>query len=422
MAESGARDEVRPGQESGNGPPAGPLAEAPPTVWADPEVTPIAVSPWLRAVLIAAALAAVAWLLWTAPTVPTLLLGGGTMALVLSFPVRLLSRLMPRWLAILLVVTGVLVLLGVALLVLIPLVIDQLSQLILQLPTYANDAERLLRSSLEALRQRGWLETDSDALVSGLEQEAVTRGQTAAEWLLGTALDTMTGAIGTLLTLVASLFVALYLLADFGRFRRLTEQMVPPRFADDVAALWQALDSSLSRYLGGLLISITLQGAAMTVVLALLDVPFALLLGLWTSATAVLPYLGAFLGATPALLAAFFVSPTTAVVVAIAYLTMNQIEGNLLTPRIQGEAVRVHPLLIFLGVIAGWEIGGLMGAALAVPVMAIGRVLVEFFADRLYVPYAAARAADPVVPALTTGRAEPTAVIPSARSHPPPGA
>ena len=78
-------------------------------------------------------------------------------------------------------------------------------------------------------------------------------------------------------------------------------------------------------------------------------------------------------------------SPLTALLTAGAYLVINQVEGNILTPRIQGEAVKVHQVLVFLAVFTGGEIGGLLGAAMAVPLLAVLRVLVGFFADRLRV-------------------------------------
>jgi predicted PurR-regulated permease PerM len=374
---------------------------------ADLAVTPIPVSPRVRAVVIIAVLLALVWLLRSAPTVPQLLITGGVLALVLSFPVRLLSKRLPRALAILLVVLGLLLLLVVALVVLIPVVVLQLTDLIQRLPAYADDAETLLERTLAGLERRGWLGVAPETVTDRLQQEAVARGQAAAEWLLGATLDTVSGTVGTVIAFFGTLFVAVYLLADFGRFRRLTEGLVAPRYADDVADLWRALDASLSRYLGGLLISITLQGTAIWIILSLLDVPYAVLLGLLTAATAVLPYVGAFLGAIPAVITAVFVSPLTALLTALAFLAVNQIEGNVLTPRIQGEAVRVHPLFIFLAVIAGGEIAGLLGAALAVPALAIARVLLDFFGERLYV-----RRAE------TVGVVEPPQPLPPAR---PPG-
>jgi predicted PurR-regulated permease PerM len=150
-------------------------------------------------------------------------------------------------------------------------------------------------------------------------------------------------------------------------------------------ALWDDLGHSLSRYLSGLLVSLAIQGVLAYLLTSILGVPYAFLLGLWTAATGVLPYVGAWLGAIPAVILALFVSPWTAVLTALGYLAIQQLEGNVLTPRIQGEAVKVHPLLVFVAVVAGGEIAGFLGAAFAVPVLAVLRVLFDFFAARLRV-------------------------------------
>lgn len=100
--------------------------------------------------------------------------------------------------------------------------------------------------------------------------------------------------------------------------------------------------------------------------------------------TAIIPFLGAWLGAIPAVILAFTVSPLTAVVTALLFLAIQQLEGNVLTPRIQGEAVNLPSILIFLGVIAGGEIAGLLGVFFAVPTLAVLRVLFDFFRTRLY--------------------------------------
>jgi predicted PurR-regulated permease PerM len=103
------------------------------------------------------------------------------------------------------------------------------------------------------------------------------------------------------------------------------------------------------------------------------------------SLTSILPYIGAWLGAIPAIIIAAFISPKTAIFTVLLYLGIQQLEGNLLTPRIQGDALRVHPILVFLAVIAGSQLAGLRGAIFAVPTLAVLRVLFDFFRRRLRV-------------------------------------
>jgi len=368
------------GDTTAGAPPAVPVADG---LADDP--TPIPISRRAGRIIAVGVLVVVVLIAWAAPVVPRLLITGAALALVLSFPVRLLSRVLPRGVAIAIVVIGLLLLLLIALVVLIPVVILQLTDLIDASTGYANAAQAFALRNLERLQTRGWLAADPEEVLNQLQRGALERGQQIGESLLANLLNGLAGALGMVIQFFGVLFIAVYLLADIGRVKAFLTTRAPRRYQDDIAQLWHLLEKSLSRYIGGLLISIALQGLAATLALWLLDVPYAVLLGLWTSTTAILPYVGAFLGAIPAILVALFVSPATALGVAIVYLAINQIEGNLLTPRIQGEAVKVHPIVIFLGVLAGGEIWGLLGAALAVPALAVVRVVIEFFNDRLYV-------------------------------------
>lgn len=128
---------------------------------------------------------------------------------------------------------------------------------------------------------------------------------------------------------------------------------------------------------------LAIQGAVSAAGLFLLGVPYALVLGAWVSITAIIPYLGAWIGAIPAVLVALTVSPATAVLTALLFLGIQQLEGNFLTPKIQGDTLCVHPVLVFLAVIVGGGLAGIVGVIVAVPSLAVLRVLFDFFRVRL---------------------------------------
>jgi predicted PurR-regulated permease PerM len=157
----------------------------------------------------------------------------------------------------------------------------------------------------------------------------------------------------------------------------------PRRYRRDASELWDAFAFTLSRYLSGLALDMVIQGVISAIGLFLLGVPYALLLGAWVSLTAVIPYLEAWLGAIPAVIVAFTVSPTVALLTALLYLLIQQLEGNFLQPKIQGSALNMPSILIFLAVIAGGEIAGLLGVIFAVPALAVLKVLFDFFRVRL---------------------------------------
>ena len=110
---------------------------------------------------------------------------------------------------------------------------------------------------------------------------------------------------------------------------------------------------------------------------------YALLFGAWVAVTEVIPYLGPWLGAAPPFIYALVVHPISALWVALLFLGIQQIEGHVVVPKVMGNALRLHPLLVIFGLAAGAELYGLAGALTALPLLAVGRAIWEFFADRI---------------------------------------
>jgi predicted PurR-regulated permease PerM len=347
--------------------------------------TPIYIGQRTRIVLMAAIVIAFVWLAREAPSIPRLLMIGATVALILSFPVRLLERWMPRGVAIMTVVGSTVAFAIIGLILIIPFAIREITEFVEQVPEIAENFQALMLDILTDFRRRGWIEQDPDTVLEDMQGNLLERGQVLTEALLTGALDTLTRSFNIAITTFGVIFVATYLLIDIPRFKEKFVLSFSPAYRPDAAQLWSTIGESLSRYLAGLMVSILIQGIMATIGLWVLGIPYAVLLGVWMSVTAILPYVGAFLGAIPAVLVALTISWQTALLVVGLYVAINQIEANLITPRIQGGAVRVHPLIIFVAVIAGSEIAGFLGAVMAVPVLAVVRVLAEFLWVRLQI-------------------------------------
>jgi predicted PurR-regulated permease PerM len=352
--------------------------------------TPIRVSKRTRTVLVVLGLVVFALIMWYSPTVPIVLLGGFAVALVLSFPVRWLSRIMPRWLAMLvtlLVLVGVVL---VAFVTFIPILAIQLVSFVQAAPDIVRGARTTLENLLQPLSDYGLLKGTPDEFIKELEGDVLDLAKSVGRNILGGLLGFVSGTVSLVLSLFGVLFVAVYLLANVRGIKFTYLMAVPKRYRRDAAELWESEGISLSRYLSGLGLDMAIQGAISTVGLFLLNVPYALLLGTWVALTAIIPYLGAWLGAIPAVVVALTISPGKAVLTALLYLIIQQIEGNVLQPRIQGQALNMPSILIFLGVIAGAEIAGFLGILFAVPTMAVLKVLFDFFRVRLYTEDASA--------------------------------
>jgi len=335
-------------------------------------------------VLVALGLLVFALIMWYSPTVPVVLLGGFAVALVLSFPVRWLSRIMPRWLAMLitfLVLTGLALL---AFLILIPILAVQLVSFVQAAPDIVKGARTTLENLLQPLADYGLLQGTPDEFIKELEGDILDFARSVGRNILGGLLSFVSGTISLVLSLFGIIFVAVYLLANVRGIKFTYLMVVPKRYRRDAAELWESEGISLSRYLSGLGLDMAIQGVISSIGLFLIGVPYALLLGTWVSLTAIIPYLGAWLGAIPAVVVALTISPGKAVLTALLYLIIQQLEGNVLQPRIQGQAINMPSILIFLGVIAGAEIAGFIGILFAVPTLAVLKVLFDFLRVRLY--------------------------------------
>ncbi len=350
---------------------------------AQPRPTPIRISKRTRTVLVVLCGLALVLLMWFAPTIPVVLLGGFAVAMALSFPVRWLSHLMPRGLAILATFLGLIGIGAVAVLILVPILIGQLASLVKAAPDIAREADSTVRALLEPISQLGLLPSTPDQFMSTLGKDFVGLAQELARQTLGGLVRFISGAIGVALSLFGTLFVAVYLLANVRKLKAAFLVSSPKRYRRDAHQLWDAFAFSFSRYLSGLSLDMVLQGTISAVGLSILGVPYALLLGAWVAVTAIIPWLGAWLGAIPAVIVAFTVSPVTALLTALFYLIVQQLEGNVLQPRIQGTALHMPSIFIFLAVIAGGEIAGLLGVIFAVPALAALKVLFDFFRVRL---------------------------------------
>jgi predicted PurR-regulated permease PerM len=378
------------------------------------ELTQIPITPRTRNILFAVVMGMFLLLFWMAPTLPKLLLTGMAVALILSFPVKYLSRIIPRGIAIAVVILTLLALLVLAAVILV-LAVSQLVSLAEQTPALIEEGYGYSREVVENLAERGLLDTTPDEAMVQLQRTGAERVEGLLQGVVSRAFDTLSGTVAGVFTTLSTILIAAYLLVDGERFRGGLIRMLPVRYRDDALVLWTDVVHALSRYLSGLLVSLTFQGIASTIVLTLLGVPYSILLGIWTTLGAIVPYIGSYIGAIPATIIGFTVSPTVGILTALTYVVINFVDGNLIAPRVQGQAIRVPPLFIFLAVIAGGQIAGIWGALMAVPALAVGRVVFDFLLERVVV---VPRVVDPLPVSLVDAPVEDVRPLGLRGTHP----
>jgi predicted PurR-regulated permease PerM len=213
-------------------------------------------------------------------------------------------------------------------------------------------------------------QVDQEAITGFLQSNAPSAGQVlqGATGFIGGVF----GVFGTVLNLVLMLIVSIYLILDREKITRAVLGVIPETTRDHAVELFHAVERTLIRYLRGQLTLCALMGIIGWAIAFFAIGKYALAIGLWVGLTEIIPVLGAFLGAVPAVVIALFVGGFyKALIVAGLFLVAQQIEGNFLVPRIMGGSVGVHPLWVLFATLAGTALYGILGAIFAVPVIAI---------------------------------------------------
>jgi predicted PurR-regulated permease PerM len=187
---------------------------------------------------------------------------------------------------------------------------------------------------------------------------------------------------------VLILVISIYLLLDMQRLSRAVDRRFPPHGG---RPLISRMEHALLSYVRGQILLSLIIGASAGIGLWILGATgllpgadaYALLFGAWVALAEVLPYLGPWIGAIPPAIYALVVHPFSVVWVVLLFLGIHQVEGHIVVPKVMGSVLRLHPLLVIFGLLAGSNVDGLIGALIALPLLAVGRATWEFFAERV---------------------------------------
>jgi predicted PurR-regulated permease PerM len=197
-------------------------------------------------------------------------------------------------------------------------------------------------------------------------------------------------SIGRLVfSLVLILVASIYMLLDLNRIKAAVDRRFPPWPGSE--SLIVRIERALAGYVKGQALLSLIIGVSAGLGLWLFGVlgwlpggdHYALVFGGWVAVTELIPYLGPWLGALPPLVYALVVHPISFVWVILLFLVIHQVEGHVVVPNVMGSALRLHPLLVIFGLLAGGEVYGLPGVLVALPFLAALRATWEFFSERI---------------------------------------
>lgn len=212
-------------------------------------------------------------------------------------------------------------------------------------------------------------------------QQLVVSVQTLLQRLVtggpGLLVSGATAVISTTFQIFLIFLAGAYFLYDFPRFVRSFKRLVPVRHRRVADDLLEKADLAVGGYVRGQVLITILLGIMIWIGLTLIGIPLATAISFLAAVFNLVPYLGPILGVVPAVLLGFTVSPLAAVLAVVVFTLANQLEAHLLSPLILSKNTNLHPITVMLAIMAGVGLMGLLGALVAVPLVAMLKVILE---------------------------------------------
>jgi len=329
------------------------------------------ISPQIALVLVAAAIAAVVLYQGRSALGPFAL--GLVLAYLLDMPVERMARIgVPRWISLLIVYAIVIVVVVQAAILTVRPLADELEAFIREFPSFtAQLTDMYAHLDLAApVRQAidTWL-AELGTGVGGLDPGALLP-----------VVSGIAGIVGSVIGYVLIPVWIFYLIKDRPALQAAAERSMPASWRPDINAVSGLITRVFGQWLRGQLVLGLTVGIATFIGLIVLSVTvdpifgrFAILLSVVAGVLELLPIIGPILAAIPAVLIALTAGLDVGIAAIILYTAIQQLENYLLVPKIQGDAVELHPSAVMFALIVGGAIAGLLGAILALPIAAAAR-------------------------------------------------
>lgn len=257
---------------------------------------------------------------------------------------------------------------------LVPLAVQQTEQFINNLPEMVEEARLQIVSWIDEYQRRVPLDVQTrvETFAEGASDSLANSIASAAQGMIGA----ITGTLAIIFGIVIVPFFMFYAMRDRHFVANNVLNAFPPALREDALNVGRMADFMLGRYIRAQLLLAVMVGTAVGIGLTLMGVQMSLALALWAGLTELIPIIGPWLGAIPALIIVAATQPEIILWVALLYLGIQAAENYLLVPRLQSHAVDIHPAMVLVLLAIAGAIWGILGMLVVIPIAAIMR---EFF-------------------------------------------
>lgn len=285
-----------------------------------------------------------------------------------------------RGVSVAITLTSLLLIITIIFSVLGPLLVEQVTSLVNALPSIAKEFQVQIFAVRDSLMENEFLSRfvneNDDMFTEFTNNITAYLGDIFGN--VASSVDRLVGFItSAVITIVVIPFMLIYMLLDGKRLPDSIVKWLPKSYETETRKILNDMHTTVKNYVHAQLLVAFFVGITSLIGLWIVGVDYAILLALFMMVTNIIPYVGPFLGAAPAVVVAFIQEPIMAVWVIIVIIVVQQIESNVISPLIQGKSLKVHPLTIIIVLLVAGNLAGIIGMLIAVPTYAVAKVVVQ---------------------------------------------
>lgn len=270
----------------------------------------------------------------------------------------------PRWLGALSIYGLFLAILYVFIMMVAPILSDQVATLIANRDGYISEVQSMISSWPQGYQNQ----------VNDLINNIPTA---ISDWQLGGISHRVSGIFSGIGSFMAVLVISVYVLSLKNGMKQTVSAFVPEKRRKVFIKMFGDITRKLSLWFRGQLVLSLSVGVTTFAGLSIMRVPYALVLAIIAAFTELIPMVGPVLGAIPAVIVALFISPVMALIVGIFYIFVQQLENHILVPQVMKKAVGLNPVIIISAMLIGAKLLGILGVILAVPIASSVSVIIK---------------------------------------------
>ena len=252
---------------------------------------------------------------------------------------------------------------------LVPAIAEQISELNQALPSLYEQALKFFSGVESKIDQDGNLANEIQAELGEFRASLIKA--------TGNVFETLIGIFGGLVSFFSVLVITFYISVEAEAIKRVVFFSVPRDYQQYTMNLINAIQRKIGLWLRGQVILMIIIGAMTYIGLSFIGIKYALVLALLAGLAEFIPFLGPVIAAIPAVFVAVVQSPLHLLLVIVVYVVIQQLENNIIVPKVMQRAVWLNPLVIIVVLLVGARFAGVVGAILAVPVATAISVIVR---------------------------------------------